>query len=183
MRDIREDVQIEAIKALSYLQDSTDRHCPVISSFVLMLKENVLAFKSQLCILDVIALNRQTLDALKPLLKSKCIEIRLKTYDLLIERVKLKYINHKTRFHLIKSLLKEKDENLMNSYFNRLVSSWLTQYDDNIFNLIQALNTNFYFYEQTEQDYLLQIVLAAFKLKEYDLEQLEKKFKQDCQLK
>jgi hypothetical protein len=180
MKDIKEEVQIEAIKCLTYLQDPCDRDCPTIAAFIFILKHNGLNVKSRLRILDMMALNRQTFAVIKDLIYNPEVDIRLKAYDLLIERVSLKFFNENYKINFVKCLFKE-EEYLSKLYLNKLLVRWLEKVENNYLKFITLFNLK-KFYDVGLEHNLINFIYMAFDLNIYDCS-IQDKFLNDCGLK
>ena len=114
MKDIKEEIQVEAITSLKYLQEVKNRFCPVINAFLFILKHNGLSLRSRLKILDVLAINRESFTIIKKLISNQTdLEIRLKAYDILIEQIPVKFYDEQYRICLLKEIfIEESDCNL-----------------------------------------------------------------------
>lgn len=178
--DIKEEVQIEAINCMKYLQEPKNDFCEAIGLFIFILEHNGLSLKSRLQILDVIAINHQTLKTIKNLIFYPEVDIRLKTYDILIEKVSVKSFDQKYKFSLLKSIFKEGKSN-SNIYIDKLLSRWLPKLNNNYLEFFSLFNFKQYsHFLDTEK--LEDFILAAFTIKTEQFNSLKEKFLKDCNL-
>ena len=120
-RDINLSIQKEAIKVSSLLQVPKNKFCPVINSFIYLLKhESLLEIK--LLILDSICINNTTFDLLKNhLIYDSENEVANKVISIIEKKVPNKHVDSKLKKQIILRLIENKNLQLLEKF----IIKWL----------------------------------------------------------
>jgi hypothetical protein len=121
-------VQKTAIQAAYLLQQPKEKYCPIISSYLHLLKhESVVDIK--LIVLDLIVLNTQTFDFMKSnLLFDTNIIVRDKVLSLIEKKIPVKYIDSKMKKKLIDCALSNKNYEILEKFLIKWIHFYGEQY-------------------------------------------------------
>ena len=109
LRDTDLKVQLNAIRAASILQVPTDKHCPIVNSFLYLLQHDSL-LKVRLLICDLVAINKKTFELFRTsLIYDSSIEMRDRVFGVLYKKVSNKYFDAPFRRQLINLMLQDKN--------------------------------------------------------------------------
>jgi hypothetical protein len=181
MRDTNESVAEEALYAASYLQDPSDPLCPVINAYMFMLKQFNSFVTIRLKILNLLVINRKSSNLIKDLIYDKNLKIRLCVYDIIGEKIKLKYLNSEYRWRLLRRLMDEDDAHLADRLLKCLLTKWFNvDLDKNFLRLIKNLNVQQF---KTDKEQQVILNLLSYMYQTYDLETLGDLFVANFELK
>lgn len=179
--DIKEDIQVEAISCMKYLQDTENKFCEAISSLIFILENNGLSLKARLKILEVIVINHKTFKVIKNLIHYPDADLRLKAYEILIDKVSLNSFDEKYNIKFLKTMLNE-EFSVSSVYLDKLIARWLPKLDNNYLKFISLFN----FKKNLKQFDIKNInnfIYALFKTHAEDSASLREKFFEDCNLR
>ena len=166
---------------MKYLQEPNDRFCEAISSLIFILENNGLSLKARLKILDVILINHETLKTIKKLIYYPDTELRLRTYDVLIDKVSLNSFDENYKIKFLKCILNE-DNSVSHVYLDKLFARWLPKVDNNYLKLLSVFNFKKYLTQFNVKKFNI-FIFSLFKSHNENFEFLREKFFEDCNLR
>lgn len=158
LKDKGTNVRIQAVNALSRLQDPTNESCPVIQAYIYHLKCDPCADVRRAILLNIGASSKTLIPIIT---RTKDIKdtVRRAAYVCLAERIHIKSLSISQRNLLLHRGLNDRSDIVRTTVENKLLSSWLALCEDNIVNLLHCLDV------QDSEEICEKVLKALFSMK------------------
>lgn len=130
---------MQAIAAISRLQDPNDSECRVIKALEFLLTFDP-SWHVRFQTLLHIAPSRKTLPGIIDRVRDPTPQCRKKALMILSEKVKIKYISIEKRLFILNYALKDTDESVVQVASRKLLRSWLATKENDMCKLLKALD-------------------------------------------
>ena len=139
MKDKVADIRSQAVTALERLQDPSDKECPIVKAFVFHLAYDSSAIVRR-TIIKVIGASRITLNHVLRRTKDADDAVRKAAFKFIAEKVHIKSLKISQREEVLQRGLNDRSESVRAVVERELISSWLKHCNDNIVELLYALD-------------------------------------------
>lgn len=132
-------VRVQAVAAVSRLQDPGDTECPVISTYLSLMSTDSSAEVRRAVLLNI-AISAQTLEAIIGRTQDVTESVRKLAYRILAEKVNIKSFTIAQRVQLLCNGLRDRSEAINNICAKELLGNWLKSFDKDIIKLLKSLD-------------------------------------------
>lgn len=139
MRDKSYAVRVQAIQALSRLQDPTNKDCPIVKAYLFLMTCDPNPDVRRTA-LSVIAVSRKTLHAIMERTRDTKEAVRRIAFMVLNDKVGVKALSIAQRIDLLQAGLTDRSESVRTVCGQRLLPSWVRSFKGSILELLQGLD-------------------------------------------
>lgn len=132
-------VRVQAVAAISRLQDPTDAECAVISTYLKLMSNDSSAEVRRAVLLNV-ALSTQTLEGVIGRTQDVTESVRKLAYRILAEKVNIKSFSIAQRMQLLSNGLNDRSESIKDLCAREFLGGWLKSFDRDVVKLLKCLD-------------------------------------------
>ncbi|CAH3143074.1 unnamed protein product [Porites lobata] len=132
-------VRVQAVAAISRLQDPTDAECAVISSYLKLMSSDSSAEVRRAVLLNI-ALSTQTLEGVIGRTQDVTESVRKLAYRILAEKVSIRSMSIAQRMQLLSSGLNDRSDSIKELCTQELLGGWLKSFDRDAIQLLKCLD-------------------------------------------
>jgi len=132
-------VRVQAVAAISRLQDPTDPECAVISTYLKLMSCDSSAEVRRAVLLNI-ALSTQTLEGVIGRTQDVTESVRKLAYRILAEKVNIKSFTIAQRVQLLSNGLHDRSESIKDLCAKELLGGWLKSFDRDVVKLLKCLD-------------------------------------------
>ncbi|XP_028939105.1 condensin complex subunit 3 [Ornithorhynchus anatinus] len=139
LKDKTPNVRIQAVLALSRLQDPKDSDCPVVNAFITLL-ENDSNPEVRRAVLSCIALSAKTLSKIIERTRDVKEAVRKLAYQILAEKVHMRVLSIAQRVKLLQQGFSDRSDAVKEVMQKKVLQAWLSFTDGDILELLHRLD-------------------------------------------
>ncbi|KAJ7392425.1 hypothetical protein OS493_012088 [Desmophyllum pertusum] len=132
-------VRVQAVAAISRLQDPTDAECIVLSTYLKLMSNDASAEVRRAVLLNI-ALSSQTLEGIIGRTQDVTESVRKLAYRILAEKVNIKSFTIAQRVELLSNGLHDRSESIKDVCAKELLGGWLKGFDRDFVELLKCLD-------------------------------------------
>ncbi|XP_068710176.1 condensin complex subunit 3-like [Montipora foliosa] len=132
-------VRVQAVAAISRLQDPGDAECAVISTYLKLMSTDTSAEVRRAVLLNI-AISAQTLEAIIGRTQDVTESVRKLAYRILAEKVNIKSFTIAQRVQLLFNGLQDRSETINIICTKELLGNWLKSFDRDVIELLKCLD-------------------------------------------
>ncbi|XP_067944835.1 condensin complex subunit 3-like isoform X2 [Watersipora subatra] len=139
LSDISSSVRVHATTALTRMQDPSDKHCPIIKSFIFLMSSDP-NWQVRLGCLKNVAATRRSLLAMIERTRDVNEVVRRMAYQVIAEKVSVKALSISQRLALLENGHADSSVHVQKACMDKLLQAWLVHYQANILDLLGGLD-------------------------------------------
>jgi len=132
-------VRVQAVAAISRLQDPSDPECIVLSTYLKLMSNDSSAEVRRAVLLNI-ALSSHTLEGIIGRTQDVTESVRKLAYRVLAEKVNIKSLTIAQRVQLLSNGLHDRSESIKDVCAKELLNGWLKSFDNDVVRLLKCLD-------------------------------------------
>ncbi|XP_078359066.1 condensin complex subunit 3-like [Oculina patagonica] len=132
-------VRVQAVAAISRLQDPSDPECIVMSTYLKLMSNDTSAEVRRAVLLNI-ALSSQTLEGIIERTQDVTDSVRKLAYRILADKVSIKSLTIAQRVQLLSNGLHDRSKSIQDAFAKELLSGWLKSFDKDVIKLLKCLD-------------------------------------------